>query len=740
MTAEEIGSKVKTVGGLRLRPRSRMMTILGQELISSDVVALTELVKNAYDADARYVLIRVTGECGEDRMIEAGTGTIEILDDGHGMDETTIRGTWLEPATGFRRQSTTTARGRRVLGEKGVGRFATAKLGERLEMISKSEIADEVHLVMDWSAFEDDDRYLDEIELGLRVTREGAFGRRGLISKTWQAHAGTYLDSDDKPLASHGTLLTISGLRSDWTPQLLEEVYRALSRLVSPIDDERDISSNFKIVLDLPKRFRVTGGLIDRPDVLKQPHYKLSAEVDNEGHATVLIESEQDDELERGRTLHRAAQRPLQCGPFEVFLSVWDRDAASLSSFADDLGSSKAVRSVLDSAAGVSIYRDGFRVLPFGERGDDWLSLDRRRVQNPTKRLSNNQIVGYVLISRDRNPELIDQTNREGIMEGPAFDDLRGAVLELLSILETERYKLRPRRARKPKGGLLDRIDLGELQSAIVAAVPSDPGIQTMIVETQRHLNKRIEKIGEVLSRYRRLATLGQLIDRVVHELTQPIVAIRQAAAMSQEALDDASEQNGQATTPELLDKLSNYLARIARQAGVANDVVRRIDPFGGRRRGRPHQYRVEEAIRDAVALLREDIDSIGAEVCIPDTDQTVSLDGTEIQEVLVNLLSNSLHWLKQVRKGSRIIALDVERNHDGSLALMVEDSGPGVSESDREYIFDPYFTTKEDGVGLGLTIAGEIVEDYYDGSLELMAPGELGGARLRATLRKRVG
>ncbi|MCQ3805051.1 MAG: hypothetical protein KTV45_13285 [Acidimicrobiia bacterium] len=82
---------------------------------------------------------------------------------------------------------------------------------------------------------------------------------------------------------------------------------------------------------------------------------------------------------------------------------------------------------------------------------------------------------------------------------------------------------------------------------------------------------------------------------------------------------------------------------------------------------------------------------------------------------------------------------MDVNRNLDGSLAITVEDSGPGVPEADRHRIFEPYFSTKEDGVGLGLSIAGEIVSDYYDGELELISPGELGGARFRATLRKRV-
>jgi len=143
----------------------------------------------------------------------------------------------------------------------------------------------------------------------------------------------------------------------------------------------------------------------------------------------------------------------------------------------------------------------------------------------------------------------------------------------------------------------------------------------------------------------------------------------------------------------------------VSAQAKVANEVIRRIEPFGGRRRGALQAYPIENAIMNAVALLQDEIDAAGAEVRLPKGSHNVALDGTDLQEVLLNLLNNSLYWLKQVGRESRVISLDVERYEDGSLAITVEDSGPGVPVGDREFIFDPYFTTKEDGVGLGLQV-----------------------------------
>ena len=719
----------------RLRPRARLMTTLGHELISSDAVALTELVKNAFDADAQHVLVQVVGEVDLDGTLNAETGSILVLDDGHGMDRDTITTTWLEPATAHRRHNRRSPKGRRVLGEKGVGRFAAAKLGTLMELMSQRKGCEEVRLKVDWSVFEDEEKYLDQVEIQVETGATGMFDRNGLVREIWRSAAIPHLPGNPDILSEYGTLLKISGLRSRWNKDLVKEIRQLLSRLVNPFG-ESEVVSDFRIVLDLPVAFGIGSGLVESPTEIHRPHYRLEATVDGWGNATGEIDLKDGAHLCFGPEQLRPEDEPLQCGPFKIRLNVWDRDPASLKQLVGDSGGVKLARETLDAAAGISIYRNGFRILPFGERGDDWLGLDLRRVQSPTKRLSNNQIAGYILIDRDANPDLMDQTNREGLIEGPAFDDLRKATRLLLNKLENERYDIRPRReSRRPGGGLLDRVDLSELRRAVSEAVPKDSAIPGLVDDLQQDLDDRMERIGEVLARYHRLATLGQLVDQVVHELGQPIPAIGDAAFLGTEAIDQALPISEEST---LLAKLLGYFATISRQAKAANDVIRRIVPFGGRRRGRPKTYVIEEAIENAVGLLHERIESVGAEVLLPVSAHRVSIDGTEIQEVLVNLIDNSLHWLRWAKK-KRVIAIDVSHEHDGSLDLIVEDSGPGVPEADRHRIFEPYFTTKEDGVGLGLAIAGEIVSDYYDGDLELLSPGELGGARFRATLRKRV-
>ena len=367
------------------------MTTLGHELISSDAVALSELVKNSFDADAHHVLIRVIGEMDIDGSIKAESGSIWILDDGHGMDRDTITGTWLEPATPSRRQTPRSPKGRRVLGEKGVGRFAAAKLGTRMEIVSRREDAAEVRLKVDWSAFEDEEKYLDEVEIELETGSTGMFDHSGDVDQTWQEAAGLYLAGGPQPSSGHGTLLKISGLRSRWDKYLVKEIRLLLSRLVNPIG-ESEIVSDFRIVLDLPAAFGIGSGLVESPTEMHPPHYRLQATVDGRGNATGEIDLRNGDHILFGPDKLTPVGEPLRCGPFRIRLNVWDRDAASLGEFVGDSGGVKLVRETLDAAAGISIYRNGFRILPFGERDDDWLRLDLRRVQSPTKRLSNNQI------------------------------------------------------------------------------------------------------------------------------------------------------------------------------------------------------------------------------------------------------------------------------------------------------------------------------------------------------------
>lgn len=714
------------------RPRARLMATLGHELISSDVVALAELVKNAYDADARHVVIEIAGSMVEDGALDPDSGSIRILDDGSGMTYDTVVNAWLEPATDYRTRELNTPSGRRVLGEKGVGRFATAKLGRRLELATRASSSEELYLDIDWSIFEAD-LYLDELAVDLERRDPICFDIGGASDQLWYRSVFSRNRSSLGPTQNQGTMLTITGLRSRWTSELVRNAQLALERLISPLDDERDIQREFRIALLCPQDFGIAGE-VERPEILQRPHYRLYAEVDERGAATVLMELKDGSELQRDDVQLTTADETPQCGPLILSLNVWDRDRDSLLQITDNL---KGARADLDRACGVSVYRDGFRVLPYGEPDDDWLRLDMRRVQVPTRRLSNNQLIGYVLIGRDSNPGLRDQSNREGLMEGQPLSDLRSLILSLLTLVEAERFKLRPRRVPRKRPSLFDPVELTGLAEIVRTRYPRDAQLQEEVSRVSEQIKERFSQVGETLARYHRLATLGELIDMVVHDSAQPIATIRNSAAAGKDKVERSPFDT---IRPRLhVNRLTELFDRIELQGFRMREMIRRIEPLGGRRRGRPQKFQASEAIDNAVGLLHQSIQLAGIRVEVDASDHDIALDGTELQRVLINLLQNSIYWLKHVPRANRQIHISTTVSTDEHLILVIEDSGPGVSPDDRDYIFDPYFSTKPDGVGLGLTIVGEIVKDYYDGELELLDEGQLGGARFRATFRRRV-
>ncbi|MFE6183143.1 ATP-binding protein [Streptomyces sp. NPDC056465] len=710
-----------------LRPRARLLHTIGTELISSETVAVVELVKNAYDADANCVVLCFSGELGE------GQGELAVLDDGSGMAADTVTGIWLEIATPHRMRTRTTPGGRRVLGEKGVGRFAAARLADSMTLVSRRwGEPNEVEVGVDWRQFRDPDVYLDQVELDVTERAAEDFEDSGRVAALWERV--------DRPCRSGGTLLLLEGLTRNWEQGDLLALRRDLSRLIAPPDG--DGNQDFEIILDLPEEFEALAGSIEPPTELMNPPYRLSGSVSPDGTADLEITIPGRASYRHRVCLdrnaqHRGADGTLASGPFSIDLRVYDRDRDAISQLTADGGlnlSTKQFRDLLDQRAGVSVYRDGFRVLPFGERGDDWLTLDARRVNNPRMRLSNSQIIGTVTISADENPDLRDQTNREGLLQGPAYDGLRDAVTEIIAELESARLeqRRRTRELEQPRGrGLFDEIDITDVAEAVRRSHPNDRALAAVVANAERRISAGVEHVREVLARYQRLATLGRLVDEVVHDGQLSVGRIRRVTR-------DADRVLAGADACEFRDEAVGLVSTVDKQADYLAQLFKRIAPFGGRRRGRPKEVSMLETINSAVDVLASRAAKVGADVTVGGVDETVTLDPAELQEVVINLLDNSLYWLQQVPKGSRHVELKVERLEEGDLALVVDDSGPGVPPEIREIIFEPYFSSKPNGGGLGLAIVGERVADAYGGGLDLV-DSRLGGAAFRVTFRRRV-
>jgi len=472
-----------------LRPRARLLRTFGDELISSETVAVIELVKNPYDADATKVWIRFH------EPLEVGKGMIEVIDNGHGMSLKTIQSAWMEPATLIRKRNRFSEKlGRKVLGEKGIGRFASSRLANNLEVVTRrAEMDDEIRVVFDWSDFDNEEKYLDEIKVAWERRKPKEICPGGTIHKLWQEVE----NPDDKELWN-GTILRMVGLKTEWDEMQFDQLRTDLSRLVSPYfgEDEEKAPHDFDIILKLPERFQVYSETVKPPEIIRKPHYVIKGKVDNEGRyeLEIYLKAKEIKEKKSGKFVVRNGDKP-ECGPFKIEIRAWDRDKDSLSQLMTDKLSIQDVRKDLDAVSGITIYRDGFRVLPYGERDNDWLRLDIRRIQNPSLRFSNNQIVGSVFITSEDNPILRDQSNREGIIEGTAFDDLKKLIMEIVTFLETRRRRERPKRKKTTERGLFIEFNLANIRDYIREKHPEDEGLLKVVTEKEKDLENRVAEV-----------------------------------------------------------------------------------------------------------------------------------------------------------------------------------------------------------------------------------------------------
>lgn len=702
-------------GTFVFRPRARLIKTIGEELISDDKVAILELVKNSYDAystlEEGYSIVEITfsGQViNKDdgkrlRYIEKENASITVYDEGVGMDFDTVKSAWMEPATNFKKLPKNQNTHKKFAGEKGIGRFASAKLASKLELITKQQGKDEIVVKFDWNDFSNESDYLED------------------ISVEWIIRPA-------QEIKNHGTILRLLELNEEWDENKLKDLRVALSRLLNPIVPTED----FLISVNLPTELSDLSGVIERPETLNRPNYAIKGTIlENGTPKDFMFYSKMQGEWETlsFKNGQFGLGRPYLAGPFSFEFKIWNRDNDDLKALANETGSLvKNVKKDLDELCGISIYRDNIRVLPYGNVNNDWARLDLRRVNNPTMRLSNNQIVGYISIGIESNPLLKDQSNREGIVESQAFEDIKDYIKLILNEVEQRRYKeRRPQNLqRKSSKSLFEAFSLATIAAYIREKNPDIKSVLSLIEQKENEIKDSITKVQEVLSRYRRLSTLGQLIDPIIHDGRNYLNKIDlKSNLIIKEVNKEKCELN------KILEKANEI--QIVREDFA--QLFTRIEPFGGRKRGRPAKIVIEDAIANIFMLNKEELSKLDIHHTISPSKHNVTIDEGELGSILMNLIQNSIYWLGTVPP-PREIKVDVVEEPDG-LSIIFSDNGPGIKSDIEEQIFDPYFSTKPDGIGLGLAMVGEMMADY-NGELALI-DSVLGGASFKLKFRYRV-
>ena len=723
---------------------ARTAVLIGRESISSSVVAVLELLKNAYDADARSVTVRF-------RRASTPSGTIEIYDDGHGMSWNDIETKWMVIGTDNKTIQPISPKGRVKVGEKGIGRFALDRLASRVTIETTPQHQPQeptYRLTIDWDKFVNTSKLLQEIRHPLETRNR----RR-------------------KP----GTRLLLTGLRDAWTAHDYERLYSNLAVLVPPFGAKL---RGFSITFDCDESPSLSGRI--RSPMARAALFKMRAKLDEKNQVRISIRTRDGSPDGAFRPFSRfqrsweelfdipeGASRAPDCGPLEFELNFYLREAAALKGTAVTLSQ---LRNFLDIYGGVHIYRDGFRVRPYGGPGGtgDWLGLSARRVRHPAGVKSRkagkwvvgeNQVAASVFISRRTNPELRDQTNREGLFVNQAFRDMRRFALKCIEYFETDRkrYELEKLPEAEPtvddaleslKQETSDRFD----QIAGVLGPRPDDSQYTAGLDALEGLKRsQINGLGAVQSLY------GQEQQETMSErqLMQNMATVGIAVtAFGHEALEVSRKMMGVvkrlSTRLRSLklpadEKVEDYTQRLHRYAQILYSVSSFALGHIDRDKRRRQKVNIDSVIQQLYDdTLREMAATHGATIelslgAVPD----IYAFPYEVESIIINFFTNSLAAFV---RGQTLLArrrIEIETRHaegSGQLQIVVRDGGPGIPNGDAERIFGLYSTKVDSegrpiGSGLGLKIVKEIVESH-GGTVQVAARGHaLPGAEFTVSL-----
>lgn len=718
-----------------LRPRARLVHTLGSELISSEDVAIVELVKNAYDADASSITLRFLGP------LIAGKGAIEVWDNGHGMTAETVRTVWLDIATPYRKQTTVSESGaRRVLGEKGIGRLAASRIADCSEITTKRKASAETSFIIDWDQFHED-VYLDEIQVAVTERTPQVFADDGEAQRV-----------QGVDYRATGTVVKMQGLLRDWHEADIAHLRLMLERLIPPRPDTKvagAFHSSFRIELVVPEEIGDLGGEITPSLILSLPDYRITGEMDENGVATLIYSERRTDRSEAIHLQIKVADdlgdstRSPQCGPLKFDFRAWDLDREAFEAVKPDLNQAttgiRDYRNQIKDHSGLTLFRDGFRVQPFGERGYDWLNLDLRRVNRPSLRLSNNQVSGSIFLTANSNPGLRDRSHREGLIDTVEYEDLKQVCIRILSEMEMRRYRFRKdlsgeKHKDGPATGIFSKLDLSNLEK-LTSSRSNDLELVEAITDAAKDVRDAASNVQDILLQFAKSATLSTLVDLVLHEGRTGLMDVDNGIRK----LGIVKRRLGELDSNEADRRIEVSLDSLTNGRTLIKSLFDRLSPIAGRKRGRPQKVQLANITSPVEQIFASELARQSTELKLKVEDSLVSLDPIEFQHILINLVSNAMYWVRQRSDSRRIIILSVGRNSEGDILIQVNDSGPGVPLDDRRVIFDAYVSTREGGMGLGLSIVHTMAVEYYGGNVSVDDAGELPGANFTVVLKNRV-
>jgi two-component sensor histidine kinase len=698
---------------------ARTIIHLGRESIKDHTTALLELVKNSYDADANVVEIEIYKRSTQN--------TIRISDDGDGMTEDDIDEKWLRIGFSHKKSNKeSSSKHRRKTGEKGIGRLSADRLGEILEIRTKSDVTEAYGLTVNWEAFNQDNLVLSEIPID-------------------EIEKPVIVTLPEEKKRDTGTELIIRNLRANWTSENIQNLYNELMILTPPFKEVED----FEIYLknDISAKFN---GKVEQTTILSP---EVEIELDYNGESFELEYVIKDrfhpdrvvTEKIAWNTLMQKVIDPfdypfterLLCGPVKIRLLLYPRTKALAEGTKFTL---TELREYIDKNVGVKIYRDNISVKPYGfpniQYGGDWLGLAERHSRNPAGidrpeyRVVANQLVGAVFIGRDKNQNLTDSASREGLVENEAFYDLRALTLGALALLENRRYQIyqdnKAQKNVKPTPtetveSFKEKIEtIKEEVKSLKNVSPTKLPDPEEFKQTLEHFEDFIKdseqtsiSFEELLNHNRVLAGLATLgISAAVfgHETQGAITEFNQAALLAKEYLEFSPEEIDLIT--DELSKALKYGSQVAAWGAFSLSRVQR-------EKRQKEVRKIHDIIDSILKELEKVFSAVSIEIQMQLSPVSAKVYPMDIESILINLLTNAYTACLQNQSNRKIsvsLALEDIEEKKG-FHIILANSGPPIEPNLNDWIWEPLNTLKKDvegketGTGLGLTIVKSIVE-----------------------------
>ena len=734
----------------------------------------SRIIENLYKKDdANYILKPSSSKNDHSVALKffKSKNNIYIIDNGDGMSDSVIRNHWMTIGTSNKLLDFRTEQGRVKTGAKGIGRFALDRLGKNCEMLTLVKgKKDGYEWKVNWTDFEGQNTNLVDVEADLNLVKN-----LDLKNKVEEVIRGLLADS--MPVSkdfSHGTYIKISDLNDDWDDEAVSRVYRDLELLTPP--NEQNIYKIFCLSTLSPEGY---GEVVS--SVHEDYDYKIVAEVSKNKKAVVRIYRNEFDKKIVDKDLFdrkEMAKFPYNKKAFseefftinttlaELVPGLPDQQELDLigpfnftfyfmkrSYLMDDKKKffyrhfESSERTVwLKKFGGIKLFRDSFRVRPYGEAGSssfDWLGLGERAARSPagvTKKgggwkVGSNQVAGVVNISRVTNVKFEDKSSREGLQENRSFEIFRKIILGMIDLFEEDRHvvmrtmSLLYSEKYKEEENKNEALDIAVTNQAKKSGAngSTDKDKLSRAVLT---INQENQELKEEFRMSRSLASAGLIVSSFSHELKSLSALLKIRNSQLKKVLEKIIKKSD-------LKKLQDYedpflmLKDMAEQdEKLQNWIQFSINSISKDRRKRI-DIDLDQYLTQFQATWGKTLDYREAKITVSKPkkgNNILRAFPIDLDSIFTNLLANSLDAFKRQESVTkrREISITLSRAKK-FFEISYEDNGPGLDKNiaNPYKILEPFFTTKVDksgretGTGLGMWIVKNIVDDYK-GEIEI--------------------